>query len=251
MRRTLVVGNWKMHGDKEQVRLLTGDLEAGLKASTLNVEIVVCPTFLHLGLVAEIVQSRVIKLGAQDGFAETSGAHTGEVSMAMLAEYGVEYVIVGHSERRGLLGETDQLIAKKFVAAQSNKLIPILCVGESIEQRQQGVTEQVILEQLDAVIERAGVAALNKGVIAYEPVWAIGTGQTATPAQAQQVHHFLREYISKLDQRVAANVRIIYGGSVNSSNAGALFAKADIDGGLVGGASLQAEEFISICTSAD
>jgi triosephosphate isomerase len=169
----------------------------------------------------------------------------------MLAEYGVSYIIVGHSERREIFDESDQLVAAKFMAAQSSGLTPILCLGESLEQREQGASEKVVIKQLAAVIEAAGISALQNAVVAYEPIWAIGTGKTASPEQAQSIHQVLREYIAGQDVETAASIRILYGGSVKAANAVELFNQADIDGGLVGGASLEAKEFISICKSAD
>jgi len=206
---------------------------------------------LHIGLAAQQLSSGLVKLGAQNFHPEPSGAFTGEVSAQMLTEYKVTYAIVGHSERRELFAESDQLVARKFEAAQMAGLVPILCVGESLSQREQGITEEVVLAQLDAVIALVGIAAIQDAVIAYEPIWAIGTGKTASPEQAQQVHNVLREHLASMSVAVAQSVRIIYGGSVKAASATDLFSKADIDGGLVGGASLEAEEFISICKSAD
>mgnify|MGYP002629592822 CR=1 FL=1 len=251
MRRKLVVGNWKMHGSKAQVSQLTTAIIAGCAELNAAVEIGICPTFLHLGLVAEIAGASAIKIGAQDAYHEVSGAYTGEVSVSMLPEFGVAFVIVGHSERRADFGDTDSLVASKFMAAQQFGMTPILCVGETLEQRQQDATEAVVLAQLDAVIDAAGIEAVGNAILAYEPIWAIGTGQTATPEQAQHVHQFIRDHLAARSKEVASVTRIIYGGSVKSDNAKELFEQADIDGGLVGGASLQAEEFISICKSAD
>ncbi|PCJ22773.1 MAG: triose-phosphate isomerase [SAR86 cluster bacterium] len=255
MRRRLIVGNWKMHGSKEQVRQLLLDIEAGSmqmpQVLSNTVEIGVCPTFLHIALAAKTLTSDSIKIGAQNLHCEPQGAFTGEVSAEMLQEYGVTYVLVGHSERREIFSESDELVAAKFVAAQRCNLIPILCVGESLVQREQGITEKVVLAQLDAVLQLAGIAAMEHAVIAYEPVWAIGTGRTASPEQAQQVHKVIREHIAALDIGLSEEVRIIYGGSVKAASARELFSQADIDGGLVGGASLEANEFISICKSAD
>jgi len=191
-----------------------------------------------------------VALGAQNVYYQDKGAFTGEVSASMLAEFSVRYVIVGHSERRQLFGESSQLVADKFVAVQAAKLVPILCLGESLEQREQGATSQVVLEQLDAVVERAGIGAFSNAVIAYEPIWAIGTGKTASPAQAQEVHEIIRAHLGRIDAEIGSSIRILYGGSVNAANAEELFAQKDIDGGLVGGASLKAAEFIAICESA-
>lgn len=251
MRRKLVVGNWKMHGTKELVPQLIEAIDSVAASFSENVEIAVCPTHLHLSLVAQSLKSGAILLGAQNGHQANSGAFTGEVSLAMLKEYGVTFVIVGHSERRQIFSENDSLIAEKFVATQAAGLIPILCVGESLQQREAGTTEQHILSQLDAVLEVAGIEAFANAVVAYEPIWAIGTGQTASPEQAQEVHNIIRMHLGRLSASVAENLRILYGGSVNDANAAELFDQADIDGGLIGGASLQAEKFISICKSAD
>ena len=251
MRSRLVIGNWKMHGSLDSIGRLLDDLTRACKEIPDTVEIGVCPTHLHLGHVRKLLAGSRIGLGAQDAHPAAEGAFTGAVAAAMLVEYGVRHVIVGHSERRHVFGETDELIAQKFAAVQQAGMTPILCVGETLRQRQQDSTEQVVLGQLDAVIDAAGVDALGEAVIAYEPVWAIGTGQTATPGQAQAVHQTVREHLRKRSAAVADRVPVLYGGSVKADNAGALFAQPDIDGGLVGGASLKADEFIAICRTAD
>ncbi len=240
-----------MHGCQQQLRQLVQEINSASADLSDAVEIGVCPSHIHIGLVADLIKSGRIKLGAQDLYPEPEGAFTGEVSAKMLVDYGVSYVIVGHSERRGLFGETDQQVARKFKAAQMVGLVPILCIGETLAQREQGVTEETVLAQLDAVVESAGTESMQNAVIAYEPIWAIGTGKTATAAQAQEVHKAVRGHLAELSTDVATAIRIIYGGSVNSSNATELFGQPDIDGGLVGGASLKAEEFNSICKSAD
>jgi len=253
MRQKLVVGNWKMHGSRTQVRQLIEAVAAG-SVDLNRVEIAVGPTLLHLGLAAELCANEGaghLKLAAQNHYAEPQGAFTGEVSAPMLAEYGVNYVIVGHSERREIFAETDQVVAAKFKAAQASGLIPILCVGESLAQRECGTSAEIVLAQLESVIEVAGIEALRSAVLAYEPIWAIGTGKTASKEQAQEIHRLLREHIAKSNAAVAQGIRILYGGSVKAGNATELFSQADIDGGLVGGASLKAEEFVSICKSAD
>jgi triosephosphate isomerase len=191
-----------------------------------------------------------IAVGAQDVSAETAGAFTGEVSAAMLKDVGCRYVIVGHSERRALYHEDDQLVARKFMAAQSQKLVPILCVGESLDERERNLTETVVARQLDAVLTVAGIGAFAEAVVAYEPVWAIGTGKNATPEQAQAVHAFIRGRIAGRDDKIAARLRILYGGSVKASNAAELCGMPDVDGGLVGGASLKSDEFGRICAAA-
>ena len=242
-----------MHGSTAQVRQLIEGVAAG-SADLKKVEIAVGPTLLHIGLAAELCAGEAaghLKLVAQNLFAEPQGAFTGEVSAPMLADYGVNYVIVGHSERRVIFAETDQVVAAKFKAAQASGLIPILCVGESLAQRECGTSAEVVLAQLNAVIEAAGIEALQSAVLAYEPLWAIGTGKTASKEQAQEIHRVLREHIAKSNTAVAQGIRILYGGSVKAANATELFSQADIDGGLVGGASLKAEEFVSICKSAD
>ncbi|MDG2249586.1 MAG: triose-phosphate isomerase [Gammaproteobacteria bacterium] len=253
MRQKLVVGNWKMHGSRGQIQSLVAGLVNGFEKRECTVEIGICPTNIHLEQVGKLLATgkNSIKLGAQNTYFEEKGAFTGEVSALMLADMGVELVIIGHSERRRLFAETDGLIAAKFKAIQANGMMPILCVGESLEERKQGITNQIVLAQLDSVINATGIAAFTNAAIAYEPIWAIGTGQTATPEQAQEVHCQIRGHLASSDAIIAEGVRIIYGGSVNSSNAGELFSQPDIDGGLVGGASLKAEEFISICKSAD
>jgi triosephosphate isomerase len=238
MRRKLVVGNWKMNGSREEVKSLLGELFVGLVEATDSVDVAVCPTAIHLGLAGEILRDSPIELGAQNVHSSPKGAYTGEISTPMLVEFNVRYVLVGHSERRQYFAESDELVAEKFTAVQSGGLTPILCLGESLQHRQTGITDQVILGQLDAALEVAGIEAFENAVVAYEPVWAIGTGQTATPDQAQ-------------DSNIAGQLRVIYGGSVNAENADELFARQDIDGGLVGGASLKANEFISICKSVD
>jgi len=251
MRQKLVVGNWKLHGSKAQLEDLLGGVIEGSENLNSAVEIGVCPAYIYLGLAAKILATSRVKLGAQNVARATEGAYTGEVAAQMLAECELVYVIVGHSERRQLFHESDVDIAEKFAQVQASGLTPILCVGETLEERKQELTDQVILGQLEAIINRVGVEAFANVVIAYEPIWAIGTGKTANPEQAQDVHKTIRNHLRKQNEDVAETVRIIYGGSVKAANARDLFHQADIDGGLVGGASLEAEEFISICNSAD
>ncbi len=246
MRRILVAGNWKLNGSKASIQNLVTAIVAGAESLT-EVYSAVCAHYVYLPLTAELLSHSAVALGAQDVSEQDSGAFTGEVSAPMLLEIGCKYVIVGHSERRALFGERDADTARKFAAARRQGLIPILCLGESLAEREAGTTEAVVARQLDAVLELEGVQALNTAVIAYEPVWAIGTGKTATPAQAQAVHAFIRARIAALDAAVAAKVQILYGGSVKGSNAAELFAMQDIDGGLIGGASLDAQEFLTIC----
>lgn len=253
MRQKLVIGNWKMHGGRDQADELVKCIVAGFKEVGNAVQIGVCPSFIRLEAVAKLLAEIdfEIRLGAQNVYYEDQGAYTGEVAAKMLAEIDVSLVIIGHSERREIFGETDSLVAAKFEAVQTHNMVPILCIGESFEERERGITNQAIIAQLDAVLDRVGVAAFRRAVIAYEPIWAIGTGVTATPEQAQEVHWTLRDYLAKRDAAVASAVRIIYGGSVNSANAREIFNQVDVDGGLVGGASLKAEEFLSICKSAN
>ncbi|MDT8388697.1 MAG: triose-phosphate isomerase, partial [Thiogranum sp.] len=225
---------------------LIGRILAG-SADTGNTRIAVCPPFVYIPLVSELLSESKIAWGSQDISDQESGAFTGEVSGPMLTDFGCSYAIVGHSERRALYAEDDAFTARKFAAARRPGLTPILCVGESLEERDAGITEDVVARQLDAVIDLEGIAALGDAVIAYEPVWAIGTGKTASPQQAQDVHAFIRGKLAGLDQGIADKVQILYGGSVKGSNAAELFAMQDIDGGLIGGASLQADDFLAIC----
>ncbi len=250
MRRPLVAGNWKMNGSRESIKVLLDGLKQGIGAVKVA-EVAVCPPFIYIPEVQEQLQGSAIAWGGQDVSTEASGAYTGEISTAMLLDFGCRYVIVGHSERRSYHGESDELVARKFAAARAAGLVPILCVGETLEERESGVTEQVVARQLDAVIDLEGVAALADGVIAYEPVWAIGTGKTASPEQAQEVHAFIRGRVASQDAGVAEGLRILYGGSMKPGNAAELLAKPDIDGGLIGGASLKAEDFLGICTAAN
>ncbi|MDX1492394.1 MAG: triose-phosphate isomerase [Pseudohongiellaceae bacterium] len=249
MRRSLVAGNWKMNGSFESSTELLKALVSGLGEGESKAEILVCPPFPYLALAQQVLSNSAVGLGAQNLSEQSAGAFTGEVSAAMLKEFGVSYVIIGHSERRALYAESDDFVAKKFAAAQVQGLCPIICVGETLEQRESGHAETVVCEQLDAILDQCGVKALAHAVVAYEPVWAIGTGKTATPSQAQQMHSVLRAAVARRSTQVAGQLRIVYGGSVNARTARELFAQPDIDGGLVGGASLKAEDFISICKS--
>jgi triosephosphate isomerase len=246
MRQILVVGNWKMNGSIKSNQSLLEGLKQGL-ANGSAAEVGVCPPFVYLQQVSELLKGTTIAWGGENLSEQEPGAFTGEIAASMLVDFGCKYVIVGHSERRSLYGETDELVALKFAKAQAAGLIPILCVGELLEERQAGDTENVVKRQLDAVINQVGVANLAKSVIAYEPVWAIGTGKTATPQQAQDVHAFIRGQIAEKDLGVAEKLQILYGGSVKGNNAAELFAMSDIDGGLIGGASLNADDFLTIC----
>src|SRR5438445_1652432 len=249
MRAGLVAGNWKMHGSLASNERLRDDLKAGVRHAE-GVGYAVCVPFPYLAQVSAALSGSRIAWGAQDVSEHDAGAYTGEVSGAMLKEFGCRFAIVGHSERRELYAEDDSRVAAKFVAAQRAGLEPILCVGETLEQRDRGETENVVGRQLDAVLDVAEVAALANAVLAYEPVWAIGTGRNATPQQAQDAHAFIRARIGASDRSLAGNVTILYGGSVKPNNAHELLAMPDVDGGLIGGASLVAKDFIAICAAA-
>jgi len=259
-RRRIVAGNWKMHGN----RAALGELAAGLAAqpaanagslSEMGPEVVVFPPFPYLSTVKRILEERkgeggiAVKVGAQDVSAHAEGAHTGEVSASMLADCGCSHALVGHSERRASCGETDEQVAAKFARAASAALTPVLCVGETLSERNAGRAAGVVLRQLGAVLDRCGAGGFENAVLAYEPVWAIGTGHTATPAQAQEAHALLRGAIARADAKIASSLRILYGGSVKGANAAALFEQPDIDGGLVGGASLDLKDFWRIITA--
>jgi len=248
MRRKLVAGNWKMHGSRTMAHELVGAIA---KATHAGVDIAVMPPFPYLAELIRTHAQAAIRFGAQDLGEQAEGAFTGDVAGSMLKDIGCTCVLVGHSERRQWHGETDPVVARKFVAAQAAGLTPVLCVGEMLVHRDAGDTEAIVARQIDAVIDLAGIAAFADAVIAYEPVWAIGTGRTASPAQAQEVHAFVRGKLSELDATIASSVRIVYGGSVKAANAGELFAGSDIDGGLIGGASLMAAEFLAICAAAE
>jgi len=247
MRQSLIMGNWKMNGSGEDGRQLAKALADGLGA--VSQEVAVCVPFVYLSDIKTVLASSPIAVGAQNVADQASGAYTGEVSAAMLADIGAKYALVGHSERRSYYGDTNESVAKRFVQAQTKNVIPVLCIGETLEEREQNKTFQVVDEQLDAVINAAGIDAFAKAVIAYEPVWAIGTGKTATDEQAQEVHQYIRQRIAARNQTIADNLQILYGGSVKPDNAKGLFAQPDIDGGLVGGASLDAKGFLQICHS--
>ncbi|PWT71504.1 MAG: triose-phosphate isomerase [Proteobacteria bacterium] len=250
MRAKLVAGNWKMHGSFPDNAKLLDEVTSGTSQFSRSHQ-AVCVPFPYLGQVQQILASGRVAWGAQNVSQHEKGAYTGEVSASMLREFGCKYVIVGHSERRTLFGEDSETVALKYRAATTAGLTPILCVGETLAQREAGKTEDVVREQLEAVTAKFGVSSLVSGVVAYEPVWAIGTGKTATPDQAQSVHEFLRARVAAEDPSVAANLLILYGGSVKASNAAELFAMPDIDGGLIGGASLIAAEFLAISKAAE
>ncbi|MGA8279184.1 MAG: triose-phosphate isomerase [Rhodanobacteraceae bacterium] len=247
MRRPLIAGNWKMHGSRARSIEL---VDAILAARPDGIDVAVLPPFPYLADLISHCAGGVIAFGAQDVSAHAEGAYTGEVAATMLVDIGCRHALVGHSERRQYHAESDALVADKFVAAKAAGLMPIVCVGESLAEREAGLTESVVGRQLDAIVAKAGVAALSDAVLAYEPVWAIGTGCTATSAQVQAVHAFLRGKVRGRDDRIADSLRILYGGSVKPANAAELFGQLDVDGGLIGGASLIAADFLAICGAA-
>lgn len=249
MRDFLVAGNWKMNGSNAANADLVAGIVAGVPEGS-GFQLLVCPPFPYLASVADQIAGSKVALGAQSVSEHESGAFTGEVAPSMLKDVGCAFVIVGHSERRSIYGESSEQVAAKFQAAQSAGLTPILCVGETLEEREAGTTEQVIDEQLDAVLTAAGIQAFAAAVVAYEPVWAIGTGMTATPEQAQDVHRHIRSRLAAQDSELAEKVQILYGGSMKGDNAPGLLSMADIDGGLIGGASLKANDFLAIAEAA-
>jgi triosephosphate isomerase len=249
MRGYLVAGNWKMNGSDAANAELVDGIIAGMPQSA-TVELLVCPPFPYLAAMAAKLSGTGVALGAQNVSQYESGAYTGETAPSMLSDVGCEYVIVGHSERRAIMGESSETVAAKFQAAQDAGLKPVLCVGETQGEREANQTEAVVDEQLNAVVDAAGIEALQNAVIAYEPVWAIGTGLTATPEQAQDVHRHIREVLAARNKEIADAVRILYGGSVKGDNAAGLFGKPDIDGGLIGGASLKSADFLAIAEAA-
>jgi triosephosphate isomerase (TIM) len=249
-RRALVAGNWKMNGSRDANANLVRDLLLEVRRFD-DIDVLVCPPAPYIESVGRQIDGSAIQLGGQNLCEqERPGAFTGEVHGGMLRDLGCAYVIVGHSERRALYGEDDARVASKFSAAQTCGLIPILCIGETLDQREAGQTEAVLSHQLSAVIELCGAAAFRQAVIAYEPVWAIGTGRTASPEQAQDTHAFIRGQLAAADAKIANSTRILYGGSVKAGNAESLFNCPDVDGGLIGGASLKAAEFVAICAAA-
>lgn len=248
MRTKLVAGNWKMHGSRSMAASLVAELA---QAEGTRADLLVIPPFPYLAALADTCAKAGIALGAQDlSEHEGQGAFTGEVSGAMLRDVGAGWVLVGHSERRQYHGESDARVTRKFMAALAAGLTPILCIGETLAERESGQTASVILRQLRAVLDEAGIAPFDTAVVAYEPVWAIGTGHTATPEQVQEVHALIRSELALRDAMISGLTRLLYGGSVKASNAAELFAQPDVDGGLVGGASLQAGDFLGICSAA-
>ena len=248
MRRKLVAGNWKMFGNVARNATLIRGLLDGLPDT--SAEVAVFPPALYLQQVAGLVGGRPVMVGAQDLSPYTEGAYTGDIAGAMIKDAGGQLVLVGHSERRHGHGESDAVVAEKFCAAQAAGLTPVLCLGETLAERDADQTEQVLARQFDAVLNRAGVAAFDNAVLAYEPVWAIGTGRTASPEQAEEAHRFLRSRMALHNAMIASSLRILYGGSVKASNAEAIFAKPNVDGGLIGGASLVSGDFLAIIAAA-
>ncbi|WPE16471.1 triose-phosphate isomerase [Candidatus Thioglobus autotrophicus] len=245
MRQVIVAGNWKMNASKETVNTLIMGILSGMADVDSNV--IVCAPSPYMSQVEALITHSQLHLGAQDLNVNASGAFTGEVSADMIKDFGAQYVIVGHSERRSLYGETDEIVASKVQVALDNGLTPLFCIGETLEQREAGSMEAVVSRQIQAVIDRVGIGAFKNIIIAYEPVWAIGTGVTASPQQAQDAHAFIRSMLTQNDASVAQTTPILYGGSMNPGNAAELIGCEDIDGGLIGGASLKAEDFLQIC----
>lgn len=248
MRRSLVVGNWKMNGTQASAIKLASDILSGLNGA--DAEIAVCVPYVYFSDVKQLVEGTQLALGAQNVGDKESGAYTGEISATMLKDFDCQFAIVGHSERRAYYGDSNAMVAARFAQVLAQGIKPILCVGETLEQREQDQTFQVIDEQLDAVFDEVGVDAFADAVIAYEPVWAIGTGKTASDEQAQEVHQYIRGRFADKNAGLAENLQILYGGSVKPGNAKALFAMPDIDGGLIGGASLDADSFLQIYRAA-
>ena len=238
-----------MNGSRASIAELVTNVLAGVE-DIEQTEIVVCPPYIMIPDVVHRLAGTAVKWGGQNLSEHDGGAFTGEIAASMLKDYGCDYCIVGHSERRTLYGETDEIVAKKFSKAQEYGLIPILCIGETLSQRESGETEAVLSRQLEEVLDYCGIESFAATVLAYEPVWAIGTGKTATPEQAQDAHAFIRDKLSSMDKKIGQEVRIQYGGSVKADNAGELFSQKDVDGGLIGGASLDADDFLAICRAA-
>ena len=254
MRKPIVAGNWKMNGDLESTKHLVAAILEGLRSVT-DTETIIFPPYVYLDSVGQQIRDAKISnpnkllCGVQDICENENGAFTGEISIEMLQDFYCSHIIIGHSERRHLYQESNELSAKKFMTVTNTSLIPILCLGETLEERSNDQTEKIISTQLETVITTSGIESFQNAIIAYEPVWAIGTGQTATPEQAQNVHEYIRSLITKYSQGCAKDIRILYGGSVNAKNAKSIFSMPDIDGGLIGGASLNAKDFLTICES--
>ncbi len=251
MRKKVIAGNWKMNKDLNESQYLLTKLTSGLGGKRLNCEIIICPPFTSLSEAYSLIKNTPVKLGAQNMYFEESGAFTGEISAKMLKSVGCEYVIIGHSERRIIFRETDGFVNEKLKAALTAELKPIFCIGETLEEREAGKEKEILKKQLSEGLDEISVDQMKNIIIAYEPVWAIGTGKTATPSQAQEMHNFIRSYIKDdFTEETSDQLIIQYGGSVKPENARDLLAQKDIDGALVGGACLNAESFISIIESA-
>jgi len=249
MRRTLIAGNWKMNGSLASIEELINGIKDGL-ADVTNADMAVCPPAVYISTVNNMIGDANIGLGSQNVCDQESGAFTGELAASMLKEFNCGYAIIGHSERRSIYGESDELIAKRFAMAVKSGITPLFCIGETLEERESGIMEDVVSRQIDAVIDTQGIDAIGQCVIAYEPVWAIGTGVTASPEQAQAAHAFIRAKLAALSTEVAEKVQILYGGSMNAGNAAELLSQPDIDGGLIGGAALKAADLLAIGKSA-
>jgi len=248
MREILIAGNWKLNGSKQSVAELVEAVANGI--ASVNCNVAVCAPHVYIPLASELLKASKLHLGAQDVSEHESGAYTGEVSAKMLLDFNCRYGLVGHSERRSYHQESDEQVANKFNALKQVSIIPVLCVGETLDERDQGITQAVVNRQILAVIDKCGIESLSGSVIAYEPVWAIGTGRTATPEQAQEVHADIRALLAKYDKAIASETQVLYGGSMNLANAASLLAMPDIDGGLIGGASLKSGDFLAICQAA-
>lgn len=248
MRQKLIAGNWKMHGSLAENQTRLTQLVSGL--GDTSAQVAVCVPAPYFTQCKSVLAGSAIQCGSQNISEYEQGAYTGEISASMLKEFDVQYALVGHSERRELFAESSEQVAKKFAAAKQARLTPVLCVGETLEQREAGITEQVIAGQISAVLDQVGIQGFADSVVAYEPVWAIGTGKTASPEQAQAVHKAIRVQLNALNAEIAQKIQILYGGSVKPNNAAAIFAQADVDGALVGGAALNAQDFLQICNAA-
>ena len=246
MRTPLVAGNWKMNGSRESIKELINGVVEGAK-SLSGVEVAVCPPTIYIADVVAATADSIVEVGSQDTCTAIKGAFTGETSIDMVKDLSCKYAIIGHSERRTMYGESDEIVAEKFAIVKTAGLIPVFCIGETLEEREANITEEVCARQIDAVFTSLGDDAFADSVVAYEPVWAIGTGKTASPEQAQSVHAFIRQHLAKRNADLAEKVQILYGGSMNPANAKELMGQADIDGGLIGGASLKADDFMAVC----
>lgn len=248
-RQKLIAGNWKMNSNRSQAIQLASNIIASSDRSE-STRLLICVPSIHLADISKLMIHSHLLLGAQNAHWEEQGAYTGEISVSMLNDYQVEFLLVGHSERRQMFAESSKIVALKFEAALKHDITPILCIGETLEQRNQGITLDILIEQCKAVVDLVGIKAFAKACVAYEPIWAIGTGKTASPEQAQQVHQALRAWFAEQDEQIANELQILYGGSMNAENANELLAQPDIDGGLIGGASLKPDDFLNIYSAA-